>query len=149
MIIREMRKDDLSAVWGLLRQLAEVLEDDEPLPALARLGELYDEMARLPQVYYNCVAEDDERVVGFLSLMCYRTFFHTGGTALINELVVAEDYRGRGVGRRLIAHAVEAARDRAVDEIDVSTEFINEKAQQFYQACGFDGEFLLLSRDLE
>lgn len=149
MIIREMQKDDLSAVWGLLRQLAEVLDDDESLPALARLGELYDEMARLPQVYYNFVAENDERVVGFLSLICYRTFFHTGGTALINELVVAKDYRGRGVGRQLIGRAVEVARDRALDEVEVSTEFTNEKAQQFYEACGFDGEFLLLSRELE
>jgi len=54
-------------------------------------------MNRAPEIYHNLVATDDQVIIGFISVIFYKTLFHKGGTALINELVVEAAYRGRGV----------------------------------------------------
>jgi GNAT superfamily N-acetyltransferase len=109
---------------------------------------LFREMNGNPRIYQNWVAVEGERVVGFLSLIFYKTLFHEGGTALINELVVEQDRRGQGVGRLLIERAVAEARQRGMDEIEVGTEKGNAAAQRFYRNSGFDEEYVLLGMEL-
>jgi ribosomal protein S18 acetylase RimI-like enzyme len=141
-MIRRLAADDLPVVQGLLAQLAEAAHADTYQPA--RMAELLLEMETLPQVYLNLVCEIDGMVRGFLSVVFYRTLFHAGGTALINELVVDRSCRGRGLGRALVQAAVEAARARGMDEIEVGTENENLAAQSFYHRVGFDEEYILL-----
>jgi ribosomal protein S18 acetylase RimI-like enzyme len=77
----------------------------------------------------------------------YKTFLHTGGTALINELVVAGDARGRGIGCKLVEAAIAAAREAGMEEIEVGTEIGNTAARSFYRSVGFNHEYVLLGRE--
>jgi ribosomal protein S18 acetylase RimI-like enzyme len=106
-------------------------------------------MQSSPGTYHNLVAEVQGRVVGLLSLVCYRTLFHQGGTALINELVVQAGQRGRGVGRLLVREAVRRARAAGMDEVEVSTESGNRAAAGFYRACGFHRRYVLLGMEFD
>ena len=56
-----------------------------------------------------------------------------GEYALLRSLAVAREYRGRGLGRRLTARALEAAAGRGVREVYLLT----VTAQGFFERLGF------------
>ena len=92
--IRELRDGDLESVRGLLAQLAAHASTAGGSVASIDIESIYRELRETPSVYQNWVAVEGERAIGFLSLIFYKTLFHAGGTALINELVVDRDRRG-------------------------------------------------------
>jgi len=95
------------------------------------------------------LAEDEGQVVGLLSLSFRHTLFHRAPSALIDELVVAQGHRGRGIGRQLMSEAIERCRAAGCSEIEVSTERSNEAAQRFYRQYGFSHEAVLFELELE
>jgi amino-acid N-acetyltransferase len=56
-----------------------------------------------------------------------------GEYALLRSLAVAREYRGRGLGRRLVARALEAAAGRGAREVYLLT----VTAQSFFERLGF------------
>jgi ribosomal protein S18 acetylase RimI-like enzyme len=93
--------------------------------------------------YQVLLAEDGGQVVGLLSLSFRHTLFHPAPSALIDELVVEQSHRRRGVGQQLMAEAIERCRAAGCCEIEVSTERSNEAAQKFYRQHGFSHEAVL------
>ena len=57
--------------------------------------------------------------------------------ALIWDLSVDPPYRRRGVGRRLMAQAIEWARARGLPGVMLETQNINAAACRLYESCGF------------
>ncbi|MEW6525029.1 MAG: GNAT family N-acetyltransferase [Bacillota bacterium] len=147
MQIRTLEITDLPAVAGLMEQLAESART-HAAPDIGLMANLHEQMAAMPEVYCNLVALVGGQVTGFISAIFYRSFFHRGGTALINELVVDRTHRGTGVGSRLVASVVDEATRRGMDEVEVGTEKTNEAARRFYRAAGFDEEYVLLGMEL-
>ncbi|HNR47448.1 MAG TPA: GNAT family N-acetyltransferase [Anaerolineaceae bacterium] len=147
-IVRPCELKDLPAVLGLLTQLEEVAHAQSDLK-LERLRELFVEMAERPEIYLNLVCEADGQVAGFLSMIFYRTFFHRGGTALVNELVVDGQQRGLGLGQLLMQTAITEALARDMDEIEVGTEEDNQAAQAFYSRAGLNERYVLLGMEFE
>lgn len=97
MFVRHMDISDVDRVSHLMGQLAGATSDIPcRTPGIRHTGVLFDEMARSPETYLNLVAVESEGVVGFVSAIFYRSFFHEGGTAMINELVVDEARRSPG-----------------------------------------------------
>jgi ribosomal protein S18 acetylase RimI-like enzyme len=148
-VVREMLPPDLGQVRTLLAELAAYTAHGDVNRGEADREGILAAMTRMPDIYSNWVAVEGARVVGFLSLVFYKTLFHAGGTALINELVVAGDRRGRGIGRALVARAAGEAQARGMDEIEVGTEKGNAAAQSFYRAVGFDEEYVLLGMEFD
>lgn len=145
--VRTCREADLPAVLDLLNQLAAAAAPATGL-SLDTLNRNFREMERHPDLYLNLLAEAGGRPAGFVSVIFYRTFFHEGETALINEFVVDRTLRGQGTGRLLLNAVKEKARSRGVEEIEVSTECSNRAAQQFYRRCGFGETCYLLGMEL-
>ena len=140
--IRDIHHGDLDLLKGLLKELEEssqTLHDPESI----NFDLMFEEMGRLPSIYSNIIAMEGRKAVGFLSMISYKTFLHRGGTALINELVVSEKYRRKGVGSMLIQKAIEIAKQNGMDELEVGTEKENKSAQSFYKKSGFDKEYAL------
>jgi GNAT superfamily N-acetyltransferase len=109
----------------------------------------YEAMLRTPELYRIIVSVENDRVVGLVSIVLYKTLLHAGGTALINELVVAEGVRGRGIGGKLVEAAISEARRLGMDEVEVGTEIENAAARSFYRRVGFDREYVLLGMELD
>jgi ribosomal protein S18 acetylase RimI-like enzyme len=144
--VREARLSDGAAIADLLGQLADVTEGWSFSPAWVE--------ANLPPMledddYVLLVAEGQGEVVGLLTLHLRRTLFHPAPVALIDELVVDRDWRGQGVGRRLVEEAIRAARARGVCEIEVSTEPSNQAAQAFYRRLGFSHQAVLMELEFD
>jgi ribosomal protein S18 acetylase RimI-like enzyme len=53
------------------------------------------------------------------------------------ELYVAPDRRGRGLGRALMRAAIELARDRGADHMDLGTSEDDVAARRLYESFGF------------
>ena len=144
--IRILEKQDIGAIRTLILQLAEDLGEVFDLDHAHYLAQ-YKAMLQHPDIYQNYVYCTEDVVVGFLSLVFYRSFFHKKGTTLINELVVKKEYRGRKIGKALIEHAIEAAEEQGFDEIEVGVMQDAARALAFYRNNGFDQEYLLLGKE--
>lgn len=51
--------------------------------------------------------------------------------------VVAAEHRRRGVGRALLLHSLEEARERGFDAMIFNLVFASNPARNLYEACGF------------
>ena len=144
--IRSMEERDLCAIETLINQLAEDLGETFSLDKKQSEAH-YHAMKQYPDIYQNYVYCIDDVVVGFLSLLLYRSFFHKKGTALINEVIVRKEYRGQSIGKDLVAHAMAEAQKQGMDEIDVGVMKENTRSLSFYRRNGFDEEYLLLGKE--
>ena len=66
----------------------------------------------------------------FTSLGCARIF-------VLNDLFVAEQARGRGMGKALLAAAADFARDAGAARLTLSTDVANRAAQALYERVGW------------
>ncbi|WP_068116665.1 GNAT family N-acetyltransferase [Tropicimonas marinistellae] len=83
------------------------------------------------------LAERDGAAVGYVALACYPALHFGRRVMEMHHLYVAPAQRGRGVGRHLVAAAVEEARRENCGRITVSTDPDNARAQEIYGSMGF------------
>lgn len=82
------------------------------------------------------VATDDEgTILGSMTLAMFR--IPTGLRAWIEDVVVDEAARGRGVGRALNVRALEIAEDSGCRTVDLTSRPSREAANRLYQRLGF------------
>ncbi len=78
----------------------------------------------------------DGTVVGSLTLAFY--MIPTGLKAWIEDVVVDESVRGRGVGELLNRAALDEARRRSIDSVSLTSRPSREAANRLYQRIGFE-----------
>lgn len=142
-----MARADIPAVRKLMEQLDDIFESGHDI-SLNAISSTFALMKKNDTFYKNYVAVLDHTIVGFVSIIFYKTFFHTGGTALINELIVDKTQRGKGIGKKLVEKARNLAEEMKMNEIEVSTSFDNTKAISFYKSNGLKDESILLGEEL-
>ncbi|HXZ42406.1 MAG TPA: GNAT family N-acetyltransferase [Terriglobales bacterium] len=140
--IRECRDTDFDQVFLLLKQLWPSKELDR-----IALSTVYARAIRGDAQHYICAIEDD-RVVGFCSLTLTNNLWQAGYLAHIDELVVDEQQRGRGIGRALLNAIVEVAVKAGCPRIELDSAFHRKDAHKFYEAQGFENRAHLFSKVL-
>jgi len=158
--IRKAQESDLHEIKSLMLELIESLESEEGIDENVVLKNCR-KILKAPNAHL-LVAELDGEIVGVLHLNVRRTLLHSAPSGLIDELVVSERHRGKGIGRKLIEAAVELSdllpalkgrlsRGKGLKcaEIEVSTEISNLKAREFYKSMGFEEIGVLLEMDLD
>jgi GNAT superfamily N-acetyltransferase len=85
------------------------------------------------------VARDGREVVAMCSLLYTISTAEGGRAALFEDLVVAPDYRKRGIGASLLKYVIEQARADGVLRLTLLTDMQNERAQAMYRRVGFVG----------
>lgn len=81
------------------------------------------------------VAESSEGIVGMVTLCVFTTL--TGPKAYLDHLVVAPERRRQGIGRSLVLHAIEIARQAQASRIDLSASETKQAGRALYAALGF------------
>lgn len=145
-IIREAKESDLLTIRQLTLELIETMGDTEGIDI-----ELIAENCRNLLIEANShilVAEIEGIIVGFVNFTTRKTILHHGLSGLIDELIVAKSYHGKGIGRQLLSIAIEKSRQLGCCEVEVSTEKTNIKAREFYIQCGFTERGVLFEIDL-
>jgi ribosomal protein S18 acetylase RimI-like enzyme len=82
------------------------------------------------------VARVDGRILGSLTLAFYR--IPTGLKAWIEDVVVDDAARGRGVGAELNAAALREAEARGAKDVSLTSRPSREAANRLYQRIGFE-----------
>jgi GNAT superfamily N-acetyltransferase len=145
-LIREATESDLPAIGKLLEDLTDAMYNTEGIDIGIALKTcqhlLHDAGSRF------LIAAMEGTPVGFIYFTVRQTILHRGPSALIDELVVAKEYQGRGVGKQLVLVAIEECKQLGCCEVEVSTEKTNIKARKFYKKCGLEERGMLFEVDL-
>jgi ribosomal protein S18 acetylase RimI-like enzyme len=91
------------------------------------------------------VATVHNRVIGFVTLYYLDVFHYGGQVASIQELVVTEEFRGRGVGQALVEFVKKQTAERNCHGLEVATDLWQGGAKSFYKRCGFQGRSLMVA----
>ncbi len=145
-VIRKATQSDLSTIYELAIELVESVKDVEGI-AKDVVRQNCRNVLTNPNSYI-LLAGTEGKVIGFISFMTRKTIIHSGLCGLIEELVVSKRYRGKGVGKELINAAVEECKKLRCCEVEVSTEFTNVNAREFYKHCGFEETGVIVEKHL-
>ncbi|MGY1829982.1 GNAT family N-acetyltransferase [Geodermatophilus sp. SYSU D01180] len=134
MSVRPIRPDDVPAVVGLVRELAEY----EKAAHEVRLTEeqLHTALFGASPALFGHVAERDGGVVGTaLWFLNFSTWRGTHGIYL-EDLYVQPQHRGGGLGRELLRTLAATCVERGYDRLEWSVLDWNEPSIAFYRAAG-------------
>jgi ribosomal protein S18 acetylase RimI-like enzyme len=94
-----------------------------------------DQLAELYAVRRDLtVATHEDEVVGFANLYDFKP----GSHVFIGNVVVAREYRGRGLGRTLVAHMLCLIRNKySLPQVRISVFSDNTRALLLYSSIGF------------
>jgi len=128
---------------------------DFPLPAWRRrheciegirddlLGHLEDQ----PANSHLFVAEDANGTrVGFIHLQRTEDVFTGRSNCHISDLAVAPAHEGRGVGKALLAHAEQWAREHHCQLVTLAVFPGNQRARALYESAGYGTDLLRLAK---
>ena len=83
------------------------------------------------------IMRDDERIMGMLTLGHYTS--PTGRKVWVEDVVVSAEYRGKGLGRRLINHAIEYCRENLSPcTLMLTSNPARIAANELYRTSGFE-----------
>lgn len=135
---RPARRDDIIAIVELLANdvLGRTRERlEEPLPS--SYATAFEAIENDPHNML-IVAEQQSSVVGVLQLTLIPGMTYKGGwRAQVEGVRVAPEVRGQGIGRALIEHAIERAREAGCRLVQLTTDKRRPEAVGFYESVGF------------
>ncbi|HCC54994.1 MAG TPA: GNAT family N-acetyltransferase [Desulfobulbaceae bacterium] len=142
-LIRPARPADLEALVGLLRLLFAIEADFDFDPARQRQG--------LAMLLANdgavvLVAEAAGRVVGMCSGQLTISTAEGGFALLVEDMVVAEAWQGRGLGRELLTVLEQWAAARKIERLQLLADRNNTAALEFYRKLGWQPTELICLR---
>ena len=78
----------------------------------------------------------DEQIAGMLTVGIFHS--PTGGKAWIEDVVVDEAFRGQGLSKLLVAHAIEFTKSMGIPSLMLTSNSKRIAANKLYQATGFE-----------
>jgi ribosomal protein S18 acetylase RimI-like enzyme len=132
MLVIETATDSSDEVVEAIARLLPLLSKSAPAPTKAQV----EQIVRSPATIIF-VARDGEggRIIGTLTLAVFR--IPTGVRAWIEDVIVAEEVRGRGCGEALTNAALERAAEMGAKTVDLTSRPSREAANRLYQRMGF------------
>ncbi|MDO3378556.1 GNAT family N-acetyltransferase [Geoalkalibacter halelectricus] len=129
-------EEDLSQLGELLNLLFTQEADFTPDEAAQRRGLAL--ILAHPEQGQILVAREADRVLGMVNLLYTLSTALGGRVALLEDMVVHPEARGRGLGAALLEQAVAVARQQGCLRITLLTDADNQAAQRFYRRHGFE-----------
>jgi GNAT superfamily N-acetyltransferase len=91
-------------------------------------------------LYHTVCAFEGEHMVGMASLCQSHALYTLGTFGIVQEFYVQPDYRSRGIGKRLLARALQFAREQGWQRLELCTPPLPDfqATLEFYQREGFE-----------
>jgi len=83
------------------------------------------------------LAESDGRVIGMVNLLYTVSTFLGQRVALLEDMIVNPEFRGRGAGKKILDAAISHAKRKGCARLTLLTGSANEGAIRFYGRSGF------------
>lgn len=84
---------------------------------------------------YLFIAKEGDEIWGTLTLQFYQ--IPTGRKAWIEDVIVDQQARGKGLGTALVWHAIQIARNEGAEKVDLTSHPDRNAANKLYQRMGF------------
>ncbi len=131
--IRAATEADLPSILALYGEV----EDDGRTISIEDARSILARMESYPE-YHVYVAILDGSIVGTFALLIMDNLAHLGArSGVVEDVVVREDSRGKGVGKQMMRFAMDRCRGRGCYKLALSSNLKREAAHRFYDALGF------------
>ncbi len=127
-MVRKATIQDLDNVFELVKDFAVSFKPQKELFIQSFENLLSDKKA------FVFVADNDNKIVGYLLGFIHNTFFANGNVAWIEEIMVDNKFRRSGIGSELINAFEQKAKDNDCKLISLAT----RRAADFYSAIGYE-----------
>lgn len=127
--VRSASTSDLSGMSNLLDDLFSIEKDFTPDVRRQRRG-----LATLMESKRATilVAVAGSQIIGMCTLQPLISTAEGGTVGMVEDMVIAEPWRGKGVGRMLLEALEAKAREQQMSRLQLLTDLDNEPARQFY-----------------
>jgi len=109
------------------------------LPQLSSSAQQLNEQSLKEIINSECshlfIASEDNQIFGMLTLIVFN--IPTGTRAWVEDVVVSETARGKGVGKALISAAIDTSNKLGAKTTDLTSRPSRDAANRLYQKCGF------------
>jgi len=147
-VIRKAEPNDLVQVYDLIKELA-VFENapDEPTNPLKKFVE--EGTCKQPR-FHVILAEEAGKVVG-IALYYYGYSTWKGSMLYLDDLVVKEAYRKKGIGKQLLDELISVAKEEKINQVRWHVLDWNENAINFYKKypVTFDNTWITVKLEKE
>lgn len=142
-LLRSAREADWQRWSELMQAYAEFYNVTVDAAALqATWGWIHE-----PHEHFWCTLAEDANgaVVGFTQYQLMHRSLSGSMVCYLSDLFVEPSVRGVGVGRKMIDHVFEFAREREVPNVRWLTQDFNTTARKLYDSYGEKSDFILYS----
>ena len=144
--IRLANADDVARCAELLGILLSQEREFNPDPVLQRKG--LEMIVNNPDAGFVLVCEIDGIVQGMVLILFTISTALGIKVAILEDMIVSPDFRGKGVGTRLVRQAIESAVAQGCGRITLLTDHDNSVAHLLYRKCGFSRSDMVVFRRL-
>ena len=131
-MIRQAIESDLPQVLELLKGM-DGEDGIDPGEALI----IWRKMTEYPY-FKTFVVEDNQLIIGTCSLIIIDNLGHKGAKLAVAEsMIISQDYRGQGVGSKLMKFVMEKVKEENGYKLMLSSNKKRIEAHKFYEQLGF------------
>ncbi|MEQ8174000.1 MAG: GNAT family N-acetyltransferase [Syntrophomonadaceae bacterium] len=130
-VVNSPAAQDFDGVYALLQQLWPGKEMDRD-----RINRVYNLTLETGHYHYR-VARQGKDIVGFISWGIKNNLWAQGWLLHIDDLIVAEPWRGRRIGAMLMDHARQFALDHSCRYLELDSGLHRVDAHRFYERYGY------------
>ena len=132
--LREARETDLAAILELAGQPG---MDDGVVLDIAAARAIFQRIKSNP-AHRIFVADRSGEVVGTYALLIMENLGHLGApSAIVEQVLVAPDRQGAGIGMTMMRHVLAEAREAGCYKLTLSSNLKRVEAHAFYDGLGF------------
>jgi GNAT superfamily N-acetyltransferase len=114
--------------------------DNGRVLTLEQAEQLLAQFSQYPDyhLYVACYTARAQEVVGTFALLVMHNLAHCGTpSAIVEDVVVSPAQQGQGIGKKMMAHACELARQAGCYKLVLSSNQKRARAHAFYESLGF------------
>jgi GNAT superfamily N-acetyltransferase len=142
--VRAATMHDVPRCVDLLALLFSQEREFRPDPVLQRRG--LEMILENPRTGILFVYDADGVAQGMVTLLFSVSTALGSRVALLEDMIVSPDLRGKGIGTILVRHATEYVAARGFGRITLLTDGDNDGAHRFYERCGFSRSDMVVFR---
>jgi GNAT superfamily N-acetyltransferase len=132
--IRQANCEDLPSILGLYQQNG---IDDKEVLSIDEANDMLNKFKQYPN-YAIYVATFENEVVGTFALLIMDNLAHKGTpSGVVEDVVVDENFRSRGIGKKMMEFAIEKCRNQGCYKLMLSSNIKRDMAHRFYENLGF------------
>ena len=144
MKISEANEEDIPQLCELLDLLFSQEAEFQPNHTLQSVG--LQKILASPDMGRILVLREGASIIGMVNVLFSISTALGGPVALLEDMILAPEYRGDGAGSKLLQAAVELARSAGCRRITLLTDQSNIPAQRFYVRHGFTASRMIPMR---